>query len=175
MEFERSAWKPPDDLTVSEWADRYRILDIEVSPEPGPWRTSRVPYTKEPMDAFTNPAIEKIVLVWGTQAAKTSVIENSIGYLVCEDPGPAMVVYPSADLAEHISDKRLSPMFRSTPQIKKKWDEGRSKRLEIQFAEMYLKLAGSNSPSQLSSSPIRYLFMDETDNTQSIVEARQTH
>ncbi len=162
-EVERLAWKPPKDMTVSQWADKERILDRSVSPEPGPWRTDRVPYTKEPMDAFTDPAIEKIVLIWGTQSAKTSVIENCVGYLISEDPGPTMAVYPSADLAEHISEQRFSPMFRSTKQIREKWLEGKSKKLEVQFSDMYFALVGSNSPSQLAARPIRYLLMDETD------------
>ena len=38
--------KPEKSLTVSEWADTYRILSSKASSEPGKWRTSRVPYLK---------------------------------------------------------------------------------------------------------------------------------
>jgi len=46
-------FKPPEDLTVTEWAEKYRRLSPENSAEAGPWRTSRTPYLREIMDAFT--------------------------------------------------------------------------------------------------------------------------
>ena len=44
------AVQPPIELTVSEWADKQRILTRRSSSEPGVWRTDRVPFLKEPMD-----------------------------------------------------------------------------------------------------------------------------
>jgi Bacteriophage tail assembly protein len=150
-------------MSVSEWADKFRVIDRRISPEPGPWRTSRVPYTREPMDAFTDPTIERITLVWGTQSGKTSVIENCLAYAITEDPAPMLAVYPSDELAKHISKNRFEPILESTEKIAAKWDRRRSKELEIQFSDMYFALSGSNSPGNLASRPIRYLAMDETD------------
>ena len=42
---------PPDDLTVTEWAEQNRRLSAESAAEPGPWRTERTPYLREPMNA----------------------------------------------------------------------------------------------------------------------------
>ncbi|MDT2270058.1 phage terminase large subunit family protein [Paenibacillus larvae] len=72
---------PPADLTVSEWADRYRMLSSEASAEPGPWRTSRAPYQREPMNAITDLRYETIVFKWSAQVGKTEAILNAIGYL----------------------------------------------------------------------------------------------
>ncbi len=48
-ELER-AWReglmPDPLLSVSEWADRHRMLSSKASAEPGRWRTSRTPYLK---------------------------------------------------------------------------------------------------------------------------------
>ena len=43
---------PPDDLTVTEWAEKNRRLSAESSAEPGPWRTERTlsPRADECMD-----------------------------------------------------------------------------------------------------------------------------
>lgn len=60
-------FKPPEDLTVSEWADKYRRLSPENSAEAGPWRTSRTPYLREVMDCFTDPKVRKIVMVAASQ------------------------------------------------------------------------------------------------------------
>ena len=45
-------FKPPESLTVDEWADKNRRLSPESSAEAGPWRTKRTPYLREPMQAF---------------------------------------------------------------------------------------------------------------------------
>jgi phage terminase large subunit GpA-like protein len=42
----REGLKPDPLLTVSEWADRYRVLSQRASSEPGRWRTERTPYLR---------------------------------------------------------------------------------------------------------------------------------
>ena len=39
-----SMFRPPAHETVSEWADKHRVLVSESSAEPGVWRTDRAPY-----------------------------------------------------------------------------------------------------------------------------------
>ena len=39
--------KPPEQLTVSEWADKKRVLSPESNAAKTRWRTSRTPYLKE--------------------------------------------------------------------------------------------------------------------------------
>ena len=56
-------FKPPEKLTVDEWADKHRVLSPESSAEPGPWRTSRTPYLREPMRAFNDPKVSRITMV----------------------------------------------------------------------------------------------------------------
>ena len=129
---------------------------------PGPWRTSFVPYTKAVMDAFTDPDIEEIALMWGTQSAKTECINNMIGYAIDQDPGPMMIVYPEEGTAEFASLERLQPMFEATDNIRNKFRKRESERLELRFDDMYIALVGANSPSKLASRPIRYLLRDET-------------
>ena len=49
----RDGLKPDPLLTVSEWADRYRVLSQRASSEPGRWRTERTPYLREIMDCLS--------------------------------------------------------------------------------------------------------------------------
>ena len=46
-----SALKPPPELTLSQWADMYRMLSAESSAAPGRWHTDNAPYQREIMDA----------------------------------------------------------------------------------------------------------------------------
>ena len=62
--------KPPPDLKVSEWSDRYRKLSPESSAESGQWSTSRCPYQKEIMDSFNDPFIERIVVMTSSQVGR---------------------------------------------------------------------------------------------------------
>ena len=70
---------PPDDLTVTQWAEAKRRLSAESAAEPGPWRTERTPYLREPMDAFTDPKVRHIVMVAASQVGKSEFLNNCIG------------------------------------------------------------------------------------------------
>ena len=153
---------PPEQLTVSEWAEKYRILDAKSAAMPGPWSNDVTPYLKGVMDEFNNYETEKIVFVKPTQVGGTESLQNMIGYIVMQDPAPTMIVYPTDTLAKSISENRLQPMLKATPETAKKFDDT-SPLLELHFDGMYLTLAGSNSPSGLASKPIRFLMMDEVD------------
>jgi hypothetical protein len=55
----RDGLKPDPLLTVSEWADRYRVLSQRASSEPGRWRTERTPYLRDhglPVAVFARAA-----------------------------------------------------------------------------------------------------------------------
>lgn len=155
--------RPPEKLTVSEWADKYRILDSKTSAEPGPWSTDRTPYLRGIMDAFTDPRIEEIIFVKPTQVGGTESLNNMFGYVIAQDPNPALIVYPMLDLAEYTSKNRLQPMVELSPALNDRFKSDDSKLLELQFDGMYAVIAGANSPASLSSRAIRYLFMDEVD------------
>ena len=157
------AFKPPAKLTVSEWADKYRILSELDSSSPGKFRTSKTPYLKGIMDAFNDPSITDLTVVGGAQIGKTMAEQNMIAYAVAQDPGPMLIVYPTDKLAKFTSEKRLQPMFRLTPELAKRFHDKSSKDLELDFDNMYIALVGANSPSNLSSRPVRYVFFDEID------------
>lgn len=157
------ALKPPEKMRISEWAEKHRVLDSKSSAIPGPWRNSVTPYLIGIMDEFNNVDTEEIIFVKPTQVGGTEVLQNALGYFVMQDPAPTMVVYPSQDLAGHISKNRLRPMFNVSSSLKEKFYEEKTEELELQFDGMYISLEGANSPGNLSSKPIRYLLLDEVD------------
>src|SRR5687767_12456590 len=62
-----AACPPRPRITVSQWADRNRVIPRGTSPEPGQWRTARAPYLREPMDAISDPAVERVVCMLASQ------------------------------------------------------------------------------------------------------------
>lgn len=151
-----------EEITVSEWAEKYRVLD-ESSNLSGKWSNAVTPYLTGIMDAFNHPHIREIYLCKGSQLGGTEALINMLGYIISEDPGPTMIVYPSDDLAKDISNDKLKPAFRLIPEIRKQFYENSSKELRLKFKSMTIYLRGAGSPSKLASKAIKYLFFDEID------------
>ncbi len=154
---------PPEDLTVSQWAEKYRVLDAQASAVPGPWRNDRTPYLNEIMDELCNYETEEIYFCKCTQIGGSEASLNMLGYVIQQDPSPTMIVYPSDKLGESISENRIKPMLKGSPALRRLFKEIRSQKLELQFDGMYLTISGANSPSSLASKAIKYLFLDEVD------------
>ena len=72
--------KPPPGLTLSQWADTYRMLSAENSAAPGRWHTENAPYQREIMDAIGDPRVRKVVIMTAAQIGKTAMLMNVLGY-----------------------------------------------------------------------------------------------
>lgn len=160
--------KPPEELTVSEWSDKYRVLSDESSSEPGKWRTDRAPYQRGILDSVSDPAVESVAIMSSAQIGKTEIINCIVGYYIDHDPCPMMMIMPTDSLAKTWSKKRLSPMLRDTPKLREKVKSSKSRDsdntiLEKGFPGGYIAIVGANSPVGLSSRPIRVVLADEVD------------
>lgn len=165
MPEEAQAWKRPEKITVSQWADQYRFLNPITSAEPGRWKTSRTPYLRGIMDAFTDPFVEEITVMAASQVGKTEGMYNMLGYLIDQDPGPTLMVMPRESDAKSVSYNRVLPMLEDSHALRKHLPAITDDitKLEYHLDRMILYFAGSNSPADLASRPIRFLFLDEVD------------
>ena len=154
--------KKPEKLTVSQWAERFRILD-ESSNFSGKWSNDITPYMIGVMDAFNDPYIQEINFVKSTQVGGTEAMLNMLGWIIMNDPSPTMIVYPTDDLAKDTSSDRLKPSLMKTPEIDERFYPNASKELRLKFQGMTIYLRGGGSPSKLASKAIKYLFFDEID------------
>ena len=159
---------PPPNLTISQWADKYRRLSSEASAEPGQWKTSRAQYQKGMMDAISDPTVENVVVMSSSQVGKTELENNALGYYIHQDPAPIMLVMPTERDAETWSKDRFAPMARDTPCLRAKIGDpksrdGSNKILHKKFPGGHLTIVGANAPSGLASRPIRILLCDEVD------------
>lgn len=165
----RAGLKPEPLLTVSEWAERNRMLSSKGSAEPGPWRNSRTPYLAEIMDCLSpsHPA-QRVVFMKGAQVGATESGNNWIGYVIQHAPGPMLTVQPTVELAKRFSRQRIEPLLEETPSLRglvaaaRERDSGNT-MLSKDFAGGQLVLTGANSAVGLRSMSARYLFMDEVD------------
>ncbi|BBF94903.1 phage terminase large subunit family protein [Blastochloris tepida] len=167
-----AAWRrglaPEPQLTVSEWADRHRMLPT-ANAEPGPWRTARVPYLKDIMDALSvSSPVERVVFMKGAQTGGTEAGLNAIGYWIAHAPGLILAVWPSIDMVRRNSRTRIDPLIEGTPELRRKIatprakDPGNTVALK-EFPGGALVMTGANSATGLRSTPARYLMLDEVD------------
>ena len=161
--------RPEQPLTVSEWADKHRRLSSKASAEPGPWRTGRTPYLREPMDCLSSSSpVQRVVMMFAAQTGKTEAGSNWLGYVIDHAPGPMLCVQPTVEMAKRLSKQRLESMITDTPCLAAKIAPSRARdsgntMFSKDFTGGIMLLTGANSSTGLRSAPCRYLFADEVD------------
>lgn len=161
-------FKPHPRLSVSQWADRYRHLPPESAAEPGRWQTSRVPYLRDIMDAVNDPAVHTVVVMTASQIGKSEALNNILFYYSHQDPCPILLIQPTLTDAEDYSKSRLSTSIRDSAVLREIFGEEKSRNsnntiFKKNFPGGRMVLVGANSPSGLSSKPIRVVLADEID------------
>jgi len=164
---EKDAWRLPSKLTVSQWSDKpgNRMLDPDTSAEPGQYRSARTPYMRGPMDAFTDTEVEEIDVMSAGQVAKSTAIQNMIGYIIDEDPGPTMYVVPREKDVVDRSQKIFKPMVMLSEALRRHIT-GNPRDLQTDyftFDRMTLYFAWAGSAPEMAQRTIKYLFFDEPD------------
>lgn len=160
--------KPRPRLTVSQWAPSFRQLG-GGSAEKGPWNNARVPYLVEPMDAVSDPAVERVVVIKPARVGYSEAcILNGTGYFMHQDPSPIIIALPTIDDAEKFSKTKLVPAIEATDVLRKLIPEVRSRDgtntiLYKEFPGGDIQLVGTNSPRQLRMRDARVVFLDEVD------------
>lgn len=165
-----AAVKPAPRLSLSEWADAKAMIPPESNPvESGKWHTDRAEYVRGPMDAFTNPDINEIVVMKSSRSGLTAaVMINGIMYHMDVDPCPIMYTVPSKGMAIAFSKKQLEPAIRDTPALQGKVLTARMKgskttTLFKPFPGGGLTMVWATSPLSFRQETIRVFLADDVD------------
>ncbi|EME71007.1 bacteriophage tail assembly protein [Paramagnetospirillum caucaseum] len=161
--------RPDPLLTVSEWADRHRVLSSRASAEPGRYRTARTPYLREIMDCLSpSHPCRRVVFMKGAQVGATEAGNNFLGFIIHHAPGPVLAVQPTVEMAKRNSRQRIDTLIDESPILRERVKPARSRdagntMLSKDFPGGTLVMTGANSAVGLRSMPARYLFLDEVD------------
>ena len=144
------------------------MLSPEASAEPGKWYTSRAEYQREIMDAFSDPSVERVVVMSSAQIGKTEMMNCVIGYHIDHDPSPMLIVEPTLEVGKAWSKDRLSTMIRDTDCLRRKVSDAKARdsgntALHKTFIGGHITIAGANSPASLRARPIRIVMSDDID------------
>ncbi len=152
--------RPP----VVEWVEKHLEFSTRVSPSmPGRVSTHNRPYMREPLADFAKHEVTDITLCWGAQTAKTTTAQLGLAWLIEHDPAPVLWVMPTEAMGRSWSSTRFQPFINDNACLArhKPANSDEFKILEMQFDRMTMNVVGSNSPANLASRPIAYLFCDE--------------
>ncbi|XPV77943.1 MAG: phage terminase large subunit family protein [Desulfovibrio sp.] len=161
------ALKPPLKLSISEWADKFRIIGA-ANAHPGPWRTDLVPYQREPMECMCDDVTSIISLMWAAQVGKTEIENNAIGYFIAHDPQSIMVMHPTETDLKTWEATKLQPMFDDTPEVggvvaKPRGREGVNNQNMKSFPGGFLLFSWSGSPNTMRGRSAPKIICDEID------------
>ena len=165
----RHTFAPPPKLSTTDWANRYRYLAAESAALPGKYSADLTPWIPGIHEALDDPKIWKVVCMKSAQIAWTDgVINNWLGRIIDLDPSPVIGLFAKTDAAREYNTEKFAPMVTATPRLAAKVDVRTSRKdgnraLFKKFAGGFLKLVGSNSPSNVKSTPAPRVFVEEPD------------
>jgi hypothetical protein len=157
----------PPDGKIWEWAEECIIIPARTPTNfPGAYRSELAIYTRDILDLIQDPAVNTIIFEKGAQVGATLLAIIALAYWCDVDPGPAMIVYPTEDIARSVSETRVMPVFEESPRLaalipsdrKQNWT-----KLQYRLKKNVVNYVGSNSPANLASRAVRYLITDEED------------
>lgn len=109
--------KPPERLSVSEAAVKYRRLN-NPGAYVGPWLNGKVPYMVEPMNVFASTIYSGMIFVGPAQSGKTDgLILNTLAYTIKVDPMDMMLVCPTNTAARDFSSRRIDRLHTHSKDI----------------------------------------------------------
>lgn len=160
---------PRKPLTVSEWADSNRVLSSKASSIPGRWVTDRNPLLREPMDCMSaRSMVQEIVCIFPIQFGKSEFETNVIGYTMCENPGPIMVVLPGEVSQDKFINQKLNPLLEETNACAEALTSTNSRNSsntrgfkDFAGGQLYIEHAGNSK--RLKSTSAKLVLADEFD------------
>lgn len=108
--------RPPERISVSEAAERYRKLN-NPGAYVGPWMNSIAPYLVEPMDVMTSLDYRSMVFVGPARSGKSDMFFNWLGHTAICDPADMMILHMTKDVARDWSKGDLKRFFRHSKDI----------------------------------------------------------
>jgi len=158
------AYEPPPERMPYEWADAQRTQPSGRA-EPGPWRSSRTPYTKAFQAAAIDTRTRRAFLVMCSQGGKSASFLSIGGHRLQDDPAPIMTIVPTRDLAVKVVEPKIDDLIRSTPALGAvtQWGQRYTTTLKWINGVPWRLAWGGKSTSQTKADDACIVQVDELD------------
>ena len=166
------ALRPPERLSVSEWAaSRRRFPDDHAYA--GPYRNDIAPELVEIADCLSvHSEVTDVCIMKCAQSGGSVTAENWIGYIAEMAPAPALFVQATMQAAWDWASEKLWPMIEQTPAlggpggaiVSRTVRGNGTVKNRIKFRRGgYVILSGANSAAGLRQRTVRYAVEDDLD------------
>jgi Bacteriophage tail assembly protein len=173
MKFERledillkaaEAVRPPERLTVSEAAERYRYL-YNPGSYVGQWDNTIAPYLVEPMDVLTSLDHTAVVFVGPARCGKSDLFFNWLTYTAICDPADMMMVHMTQGTARDWSLGDLRRAFRYSEELGKRVVPGRQNMNvhDVRFLSGMRLLVKWPTITELSGKTVPRVWLNDYD------------
>lgn len=156
--------RPPERLTVSEAAEKYRKLN-NPGAYVGPWKNEMAPYLAEVMDELANNIFTGLVFVGPAQCGKTDIFLNWQTYSVVCDPADMMLIQTSNTTARDFSIRRVDRLHRHSEEVSKRLIQRRDadNTFDKQYSNGMMVSLSWPTINELSGKPIPRLWLTDYD------------
>lgn len=162
-------FEPDKQESVCEFVEEN--VELPTGAITGKVQLDRIPYAREPLERFADKTARHLVLVAGTQAAKSTILICGMLFRIAKDPEDAMWVFGNADQARDFNKERFmafaqlcKPVNDLIPRtVGGVIDKHRWGFINQHYLSMVLNFVGAGSRTNLSSRPRGLIVMDETD------------
>jgi phage terminase large subunit GpA-like protein len=163
--------RPAAALTISEWAETYRMWAGRSVAEAGRYRSARTPYIREPLDCLSEDSpVQRLVCMKAARLGfSEGIVMNVIGYYLHHSPAPCLLVLPTLTMAQRVARESLEPMLQATPELPARLGttrgrgELRSTLLMKEVPNGSIALVGANSAAALRQTAAKIVLVDELD------------
>lgn len=127
------------------------------------WQLSRTPWLRGVLDAFQSDETREIILMAGSQCAKTSPMLIALAWSVKHAPAPTLWITGDDNLAKDASMERITPTLERCPDAAPLLLNNRLDKTtwKIRLRTCTVDIAGAQSSTVLEQNPYRLIFGDE--------------
>lgn len=166
----KRGWSKPESVPTMQWLSEYYRLPSEGADIAGRYDPDYVPYFWGVAHAIDNPDVRIVSLMKAAQIGWTYFLIGFIGKHIHVDPVAIIVLFPKEGAAREFGDEKLLPTIRATPVLAERVDTTGSRKAGQRatfkrFVGGFLKLVGSNSISNVKSTPAPLAIVEEPDDT----------
>jgi phage terminase large subunit GpA-like protein len=127
------------------------------------WELQRTPWVKQILDDFKRDDVREIVMMAGSQCAKTAPSLIALAWSCAFDPCPTLWITGNDELAKDASQERIQPTLERCPDVAPLLLNNRLDKTtwKVRLKTMTLDIAGAQSSTALEQNPYARVFCDE--------------
>ena len=153
----QSHWEPHEPEPILSWVAENIYFDERQGQVPGYWSHPRFPYSRGPLAALADDSIREVVLPWGTQLGKTTILGGFLAWKADQSPSATLILCPDEPSANEHYRKKLNPILEQCESIEKRRPpryQRQTQIVDVGTMDVYYAWAGSPRTVSGRSTPV---------------------